>query len=424
MNTTKPVTRMMDYLPHLSLAERDRRWDQIRKKMLLNGFDCLLLWGNDAFYDMGMVNFRYLTHVGSKLGGLAIFPVEGEPVVFCNPPHMNIPVSAYRHTQEWVSDIRANVGVPAVAETLREMGYEKARIGVVSFGSVLAGHTLPYAGHTRMMGLLPQAEFVEATPLLDEMRLIKSPEEIHMLEIAGGIARKTIEALIQSARPGVKECEVYADMVRAQIANGSEAQIFNLLASGPMEGGDPDAHKHLLHGIEQPITPTTRPLANGDIVICEFHSNYGGYLTATEFTVCIGKAPPQIRKIHQASMESQRACIDQMRPGATLRSVWEAARAPVEKAGLDFVELGFHGHGMASPEFPTVVYRTGAGLMSGERLGDLVLQEGMVFGLNCDVHDPRWKKDVGCMFGDCVVIEAKGARRLVGIPEELMELGV
>jgi len=49
-------------------------------------------------------------------------------------------------------------------------------------------------------------------------------------EKAGEIAKKTIDTMIEKAKPGVKECELYADMIRTQIANGGEAQIFLLLA--------------------------------------------------------------------------------------------------------------------------------------------------------------------------------------------------
>jgi Xaa-Pro aminopeptidase len=223
------------------------------------------------------------------------------------------------------------------------------------------------------------------------------------------------------AKPGVKECELYAEMVRTQIANGAEAQIFLLLTSGPIDG-DEEGVKHLLHGNDQPISPTTRELRKGDIVLGEFHTNYGGYMTATEFTVCLGKAPREYHKIHDVSVESLHAQIEHMRPGVTLRELWEAARAPVEKAGLEFLELGFHGHGMASPEFPVVVYKPGKGIMSGDHIGNMLLEEGMVFGNNIDVYDPRWKIDVGHMLGDCLVIEASGARRLVDVPEELVEV--
>lgn len=422
MKKKQPSKEIMKYVPHLSLEERDRRWLQIRRKMVMNGLDCLLIWGNDIFWDMGMVNFRYLTHVGSKHGGFSIFPLEGDPVVFSGPPHVNTPFSPFLSAQEWVHDIRPFIGLPNLVESMLEMENERSRIGVVGYGSVLAAHSVTYRDYVRILELMPNAVFTDATPLVEEMRLIKSAEEISMLEKAGQIARKAIDVMIETAKPGIKECELYAEMVRTQIASGAEAQVFLLLTSGPING-DVGGAKNLLHGIEQPISPTTRELKKGDTVICEFHTSYGGYLTGTEFTVCIGKAPQEYHKIHDVSVECLHAELEHMRPGVTLRELWEAARAPVEKAGLDFLELGFHGHGMASPEFPVVVYKPGKGMMSGDRIGSFVLEEGMVFGNNIDIYDPSWKTDVGHMYGDCVVIEASGSRQLVGIPEQLPEVG-
>lgn len=421
MESGKPTKELMNYLPHLSIDERDRRWEQARFKMAFHGLDALLLWGNDIFWDMGMVNFRYLTHIGSKHGGMAIFPIEGDPIVFTGPPHMNQPFSAYLSSQEWIEDIRSFTGLKGVSDVLKDMGYEDGKIGVVGYGSALAMHSVTHKDYTQLLELMPHATFTNATPLIEEMRLIKSSEEISMLEKAGKIAGKTINKMIEMARPGVKECELYAELVKSHISNGAEAQVFFLLASGPIDG-DAGGVKHLLHGIDQPITPTTRPLKDGDVVLTEFHTCYCGYMTATEFTVCVGKAPEQYHKIHDVSVECLHAEVEAMRPGATLKEIWEAARAPISKAGLEFLELGFHGHGMASPEFPVVVYKPGKGLMSGEKIGDLKIREGMVFGNNIDVYDPNWKTDVGHMFGDCVVIEATGARRIVNVPEKLSEV--
>jgi len=43
----------------------------------------------------------------------------------------------------------------------------------------------------------------------------------------------------------------------------------------------------------------------------------------------------------------------------------------------------------------------------------------MIFGTNIDIHNPRWKTDVGVMFGDTVQVTSSGGRRLVGIPLDL-----
>ena len=102
----KPTKDLLKYLPQLSLKERDRRWDGIRKKMLLANIDVLLFLGNDAFFDMGMVNLRYVMQVGSKLGAHALFFIDRDPILWHSRPHTNRPTNMHLHTQQWVSDFR------------------------------------------------------------------------------------------------------------------------------------------------------------------------------------------------------------------------------------------------------------------------------------------------------------------------------
>ncbi len=421
----KPTRELLKYLPQLSIKERDRRWDGIRKKMLMSNIDVLLFLGNDAFFDMGMVNLRYVMHVGSKLGAHALFFIDRDPIVWHSRPHTNRPTNMHLHTQEWVKDFRIHGGVPEVAAAIREAGLAKERVGLVSFGSaIMTTPTFLHGDVLKYKAELPSFEFVDANWIIEQMRLIKSEEELAMLSRAGGISRKVIETMIEHARPGVTEAELYAEMLRTQIVNGAEPQIFNLLASGPVEH-PPTELWHLLHGAEQPCVPSMRPLQQGDIVINEFHTQYCGYLAAAEFTVYLGKkAPAQLVNIHKVCVECLHASQEALVPGNTLRQAWEAIRRPAEKAGMDFVELGFHGHGLASPEFPTVVYRPGFGsdTMNGARLGDLVLEENMVFGNNIDVFDPRWKPDVGCMYGDMMVVKKGGAQKMVNTPLEMPQI--
>ena len=422
----KATKEPLRYLPQLTLKERDRRWDGIRKKMLLANIDALLFLGNDAFFDMGLVNLRYVMQVGPKTGAHALFFIDRDPIVWHSRPHTNRPTNMHLSTQEWVQDFRIHGGVPEVAAAIREAGLAKERIGLVAFGSaIMTTATFLHGDVLNYKKELPGFDFVDANWVIEQMRLIKSEEEIGMLAKAGALARKTIDAMIEYSRPAVTEAELYAEMVRTQIAGGGEPQLFNLLTSGPVEHS-PKELWHLLHGAEQPMVPSTRPLQNGDIVVNEFHTQYCGYLAAAEFTVHVGKkAPPQLLNIHRVCVEALHASQEILVPGNTLKEAWEAIRRPVEKAGMDFVELGFHGHGLASPEFPTVVYRPGFGpdSMNGARIGHLQLEEGMVFGNNIDVFDPRWKPDVGCMFGDMMVVRKGGAQKMVNTPLDLPQTG-
>lgn len=420
MSDMKPSQELLQYVPQMTLAERDRRWNATRKAMAEEGLDCLLLWGNDLFWDMGMVNVRYLTHIGSKMHAFVVFPLKGEPIVFSGLPHTNRPFSIYRSTQNWVTDIRVNLGISQVADSVKETGYEKACIGIVGFGTTLVPDNVTYKEYTTLLQQLPNATFVRATDLVERQRVIKSDEEIAMLERAGKIAYETIQTMIGSARPGVRECELYANIVHTQISKGCEPIIFHLMHSGPATAPLSDGFlQHLVHGVEQPASPTMRPLGKDDLVVTEFHTSWAGYMVAAEFSIYLGKAPKELHRIHDVAVECFYSGIEKMRPGVTCRELWEAFRRPSEKAGMDYVELGFHGHGLASPEYPSVTYKSReAPMLTGDALGDVVLQENMVFGTNIDMFDPNWRVDVGIMLGDTIQVTKDGPRRLINTPME------
>ena len=80
--------------------------------------------------------------------------------------------------------------------------------------------------------------------------------------------------------------------------------------------------------------------------------------------------------------------------------------------------------GTASPEFPSVVYCEGYGSdsLNGYRIGDMVLEEGMCFGNNIDLHNSCWKPDIGCMLSDFMVVRPGRAECLIGTPTELAQV--
>ena len=414
------------YVPQLSLKERDRRWDRARKKMLMLGVDALLLLGNDIYWGMGMANLRYLLQIDTVMGAEALFPLSGAPVAWTQMTHMNRPTNPYLSLNTWMEDFRTRGGMAALADEVRSRGLDRGKLGLVGFSStVQTTPTFLWQDIENLKKLLPHAEFVDASHILQEMRVVKSEEEIDMLRGAGRIARKVVNAMIESARPGVPEAVVYADMIRTQIANGAEPNIFNLFGSGPIEHPAGELW-HMLHGSEQPLAPTMRPLADGDLIMTEWHTKYGGYRCHTEYSVYIGKkAPKELLNIWRVSVECLEASKEALVAGKTIGDALAIIRKPAAKAGLDWVELGFHAMGTASPEFPSVVFAEGYGgnTINGYRIMDMVLEEGMTFGNNIDLHDSRWKPDVGTMLSDFMVVRPGKAECLIGTPTELAQNG-
>lgn len=421
----KATRELLQYFPQLSIAERDRRWRGIRKRMLLAQIDVLLFLGNDLRWDMGMANLRYVLQIGSKMGAWAIFPITGDPAAWHAVPHVSRPIDPHLAMQEWTTDIRPFTGHDPVIDELRNRGFDRSRIGLVGFSStVVRTPTLLHGDVIAFQRMMPDAEFVDASWMLNEMRLVKSPEELDFLCKAGKIARKVVDTMLDCARPGVTEAEYWIEMLRTQVVNGAEPDGFNLMKTGPLEHPANELW-NLLHGCSQPLAPSMRPLQRGDLIISEFHTKYGGYKCHTEYTVYMGKAPQELKDIWKVSVE----CLDVSRevlvPGKTFREAWEAIRRPAERAGYDWVELGWHAMGNGSPEFPTVIYRPGWGSpsLNGHRIADFVFEEGMTFGNNIDLNNPAWKMDVGCMLSDFMVVRPGGAELLVNVPRELGEIG-
>ena len=409
MQSTKlkiPSKEQMKYTPNFPIAERDARWEKTRKAMEHEGIDCLVIWGSDRCYGTASANMRYLLGVvpESMSGGIGILPIDGDSIAWLDYPNYYKPYPAHLSYQEWTKDIRPVAGMKPIAKEMERLGYKESKIGLVShyMASMIdqQPYIVPHYDVEALKEFMPKAKIAEATKLVDDIRMIKSPAEVKMLERSGQIANKMVSALVETAKPGVRENEVFAKMAYTMLAEGGEGYLFNQLASGSID----DEWHHLLHGKGLPLGPTTRPLGNSDIVITEFHSNYGGYLVGVEFTALVGSYNEKIQYLHDIAVESLKKLLGKMTPNTTLREVIETMRAPVLEAGLKYIELGFHGHGLSSPEFPTYVYSDDWPYEAGEGINDYRLKENTAFGINIDIHDPKWRDDVGIMFGDTVLV--------------------
>lgn len=382
--------------------------------MALRGFDCLLVWGNNSHFDSGQANIRYLTHI--SIYGLLIFPLEGEPVLYCTLPHL---FPGLKAAQRWFTNLRPHPTPQSVAKELESRGFRRGKIGVVGYGA-LRGRWVPETiHHSVQVGIermLPEATFEDASLILEEMRVIKSEEELKFLERAAEISYHMFEAMKDEARPGKRECDVVAAMLDAQIRNGGESTTFVFLDSGnpPLLG----------LGGRWPQTQSRRVLERGDVVTVEYHGNYGGYLHAAEHSVSLGEPRKEYLKIEKVCEDVFEAEVEALRAGATLAEVERKIRSPVRKAGMMYAECGIHGHGLSSPELATFVYGDVSECLYQEAnsINEVVpfeLKENMVFGMNIDISDPSWDRRAGLMLGDTLVVTKNGGRKLSRIPVEL-----
>ena len=384
-------------LPRLSLAERDRRYAAVRAAMAEAGLDCIVAPENTGEWDACQPDGRYLTAIGG--GGTAvaaIFPTTGAPVAIVREPRR---VEFWQAAQDWVADIRATREGrwgEAMAAALGEHCGGRARVGIAGLEGVLRfpDGTMSSGELRALQQAFPEADFVDATALMHDVRQVKSAEEIALIERAQICADAISEAIFEHARAGVTEHELYAEMMAAHIRSGGEVPAMLLLGIGKAP-----SQTYLL--------PTFRALEQGDILICESEIKYAGYMAQSIESVSLGPPGADYERMFEASLSCFEMLMGTIRPGVAYAEPIGLWGRHMEKAGFRAAPTMGHGVGLGQ-DGPT----TRAG---GDGQGRIV-EAGHCLILKPWATSADGERAVRA--GNTIVVEQSGARRLGRLPME------
>lgn len=360
----------------LTLEERDRRWQTIRKEMEKRGLDCLLIWGGYGRQRNCDANLVYMSNVNAE--GYLTFPLQDQPTLF----------TFQGHPIPWIKDGRT--GHPkyakAISQRLRELRLERGKIGVVGISGYESELGFPYVTYNLLMQSFPDARFSDATDIIEEARVIKSPAEIKCLETGAEIGMKVIQAIIDTARPGVKESVVRAKMMDTMFLEGCEPFSMVLFHVG----------KELVHGAQGGFFTPPKPkvLEKGDIIHTEFDARYEGYKAQFNQPFSLGKPGPEWQDIFDVCIESLNTALNVLKPGITIGELNAAFLPPIKKAGYVQNTPNFHGLGLAIEE----PFSAFVGQPDYEPDNDRVIQAGMVLELEPPVISRDFKRGttIGC----------------------------
>jgi Xaa-Pro aminopeptidase len=306
-----------------------------------------------------------------------------------------------------VREARRNYG-RAIVERLKELELERGRIGITGLGEVEGTRTpegtILYGTWKRIREAFPQAELIDATEILAQVRYVKSAEEIAALTKSMEIIELAYEAEIKAAKPGVKDWDVWAETQCALMRNGSEMPVHCNWVSG-----------------KNPRRTLTRPsmriLEGGDLIINEVEASWIGYRSQGVQPVFVAAADPVHLELIKVQREIFNRLMENLKPGVTVKELAELTASLAERsapksgpAAGATAQLTMHGRG-AGDDGPIITSHA-----RSPRQLSVALRENMVF-----IFKPSVKASDGslCTWGDTILITAKGGQRLGKRPHDL-----
>ena len=280
---------------------------------------------------------------------------------------------------------RTRVFAEADAQALQEIGAR--RVG-------FEDRSILYSDYQTLTEKLGGAvELVPVGPLVDNLRAVKSPEEIERIAHAVAVTDRALEQVTVNLQEGQAEQQIAWQLEMAMRELGAEGLAFpSIVASGPNA-----ARPH--------HEPAERAIQAGEPIVIDMGALVNGYCADLTRTVWLGEPDAKLHEVYGIVLDALRTAETAIRPGMTGKEADATAREVIAAAGYGEAfghSLG-HGLGVRVHEGPALSART------EERL-----DPGNVVTIEPGIYLPGWG---GVRIEDVAVIEEEGIRVLTGAPK-------
>lgn len=320
--TTTTARLPNDAFPTFSDGEMANRMARVRAEMAERNIDALLVHGHTGIGNsVGQVNVQYLARYAAVVETFLVVPREEEPTLLLAVP-FHIPNA---RDIAYVQDIRWGDALGNALGRLREVGAADGRIGVVGPGTVShIGPSLFHEQWIRLAGELPGATLEVATAWFDDLRLVKSDEEIALLRAAGRWTDRAHEEVFTRTREGVTPRELRRALDTLAARAGLTYPFGHIGATSMAEptGYYPDFY------------PVDQPIADGSIVMTELALGFGNHFGKLWGSYFVGEPTDVYRHLFEVAAEVHSRLVAELRPGMTGRDV-EAFLQPIRDAGFE-----------------------------------------------------------------------------------------
>lgn len=223
---------------------------------------------------------------------------------------------------------------------------------------------------------------------VEELRIIKDPEEIKCIKKACLSGLKIMSYAIKMIKPGLREKDV-RDCIQAYMLKSGLSQAgFDIIVASGRNASMP-------HSVV-----TDKVLRNNEMVTIDLGANYKGYNSDLTRTIFLGKMTKYYKYIYNIVSEAQNLAIGHIKPGMQAKEIDAIARNYLysKKLGKYFLHSLGHGVGLEIHEAPGITMRS-----------DTILQKDMVITIEPGVYIPGWG---GLRIEDMVLVTKTGCEVL------------
>ena len=379
---------MLNYIPETEFKDR---LSALRNSMRRRNLDVLLIFSQKRGHVAYVSGYRPNYHTKSAI---IFLPLEGDPILWIKFP---FDLSRAR-AMSWFNDTRASVSeepermVAQCAEAIRARGLERSRIGLVA--TDLAVDELSFSLYQHIRTQLPEAQLEPASDLLNELRLVKSKNEIEQVRGAAQLAELVAAEFRRAIKPGTKD---HAAMTAA-------------LHLARMEGADDCSMIISLDPSRMALPPSGSEFRQGDAISCEITVQYHGYWVQICRVFSIGKASAVQREVFEVCRDAHEAAVRATTPGTSASQLVEEAHKVITDAGYkDYIQYGAgHGVGLDLPELYPLDYQC---------------KEPLSPGIVLVIHPAIWVPGKGSAFvGGPISVSDGSPMRLDNSQSEIIEI--
>lgn len=210
-------------------------------------------------------------------------------------------------------------------------------------------------------------KFLNATAVMENLKLIKDEDAKNNLRKAAHIADEAVKDIVKFIKPNMTEYDIKVRLEELLIEHGGEGIAFDtIIASGP-NSSRPHYNNY------------DRVIENNDVIIMDFGCKYNGYCSDMSRTVFVGEPTEEQKKVYSIVVEANTKGENCARKGVTAEDVDRAARNVIKEAGYGeyFINRTGHGIGTAVHEGPYI--------KEGNKQ---ILENGMAFSVEPGIYIP------------------------------------